>query len=569
MIVLGIHEGHDSCAAIIKDGVILADVQEERFSRVKHSSNAPLDAIQYCLEIAGLKDINEVDKISLSWSFTPIGLKALFGRKDRDPLMKSVAEWVASSVFDMTATSSRLKMPIYKPDYSNYPHEKIVNNDHHLAHAASAYFTQKSSEKQLVFTIDGAGDHTCTAIWLAEGSSIKLLKKYFREASIGWAYSVVTEGLNWIHGDGEGKTMGLAPYGDYTKCKGVLDKYFPDFKGNKLVKHSELGNDYFWEENGSEQYHFEEAKEVAELIKKYGRENIAAEAQRKLEDNVINLVEGWVKETGIKDVSFAGGVMLNVKLNQRIWEKRKEIGIENQHIFPNPGDSGIALGAALLEYYKNNNFEGAVLDNIYLGPEYSNEYIKEVLDIRKIKYTYLEDPTIVAAKLLAENKILAWFQGRMESGPRALGNRSILMSPLDPENKKTINAWVKFREGFRPFCPSLTVESKDEYLKDNRDEPFMITSFDVTEDKKLKIPAVVHVDGTLRPQLVTEKTNPRYWKLIDEFRKLTGESILLNTSFNVMGEPIVCNPKEAIRCFFDSGIDALFLGNYYVDKSNL
>lgn len=569
MIVLGIHEGHDSCAAIIKDGKILADVQEERFSRVKHSANTPLNSIQYCLEVAGLKNINEVDKISLSWTKTPKGLKALFGIKTEDSLKKKIVKGVASSVFNMTAGSNRLKLPIYKPDYSSYPREKIINNDHHLVHAASAYFTQKSNKKQLIFTIDGAGDGTCTAIWMAEGNSIKLLKKYYKEASIGWVYSVVTEGLNWIHGDGEGKTMGLAPYGDTTKCKGVLDKYFPEFEGNKLAKPSELGDAYFWQENGSNQFHFEEAKDVALLIEEHGRENIAAEAQRNLEEIVINLVSGWVKETGIKDVSFAGGVMLNVKLNQRIWENRKEIGIENQHIFPNPGDSGLAVGAALLEYYKQNDFEGFDLESIYLGPEYTNEYIKEVLDIRKIKYTYLEDPTEVAAKLLAENKILAWFQGRMESGPRALGNRSILMSPLDPDNKKTINAWVKFREGFRPFCPSLTFENKDDYLKDNRHEPFMITSFEVTEAKKAKIPAVVHVDGTLRPQLVTKDANPRYWKLINEFKELTGESILLNTSFNVMGEPIVCNPKEAIRCFFDSGIDALFLGNYYVDKSNL
>ena len=209
------------------------------------------------------------------------------------------------------------------------------------------------------------------------------------------------------------------------------------------------------------------------------------------------------------------------------------------------------------------------MKHLYLGPEYSNDDIEEILKIRKIKHKYIEKPAVLAAQLLSQNKIIAWFQGRMESGPRALGNRSILMSPLCSENKNVINSWVKFREGFRPFCPSLTYESKDKYLKDNRDEFFMITSFDVTSDKKDKIPAVVHVDGTLRPQMVHKDQNKKYWDLINEFGKLTGESIVLNTSFNVMGEPIINNPKEAIRCFFDSGIDAIFIGNYYVDKEKL
>jgi len=568
MIILGIHEGHDSSAAIIKDGQIIADVQEERFSRVKHSANTPIKSIEFCLKKAGISDINDIDAVSLSWSNTPKRLQALFGFENKESVKKKFAKSVAKTFFNIRTSNSKLKLPIYFPDYSSY-NNKIINNDHHLVHAASAYFTQSDNDKQLIFTIDGAGDETCTAIWLAEKNRITLLKRYFKEASIGWAYSVVTEGLHWIHGDGEGKTMGLAPYGDFNKCKGVLDKYFPLFDKDILVKPSELGNAYSWSESGSNQFHFEEAKEVDKLVIKYGKENLAAEAQRKIEDVVMNLVEGWVKKTGIKKVCFAGGVMLNVKLNQRIWANRKKIGIEKQYVFPNPGDSGLAIGAALLEYYRHNEFEGSKLENLYLGPDYTNDEIKKVLDIRKLKYEFVDNPSKVAAKLLAENKIIAWFQGRMECGPRALGNRSIIMSPLHPDNKNTINSWVKFREGFRPFCPSLTYESKDIYLKDNRDEFFMITSFDVTDEKRDNIPAVVHVDGTVRPQMVRKKDNKRYWELINEFGKLTGESIILNTSFNVMGEPIINNPKEAIRCFFDSGIDSIFLGNYYIDKEKL
>jgi len=359
--------------------------------------------------------------------------------------------------------------------------------------------------------------------------------------------------------------MGLAPYGDPKICKSVLDKYFPVFEDEKLVKESELGDSFFWSENGSTQFHFDEAKEVEKLIEKYGRENIAAEAQRKLEENVMNLVFGWVKKTGVKKVAFAGGVMLNVKLNQRIWNNRENL-IEEQHIYPNPGDSGLAVGAALLEYYKHNKFNGFNLDNLYLGPEYTNEEIEKILKIRKLNYQFIDNPSKKAAELLAENKIVAWFQGRMESGPRALGNRSILMSPLKPENKDIINAKVKFREAFRPFCPSLLWEKRDDYLDDCRDEFFMITSFNVKPEKWYKIPAVVHVDGTVRPQMVKKEVNPLYWNLINEFGKITGEYIILNTSFNIKGEPIINNPREALRCFHDNGLDFLFLGNYLLMK---
>lgn len=567
MTVLGIHHGHDSSAAIVKDGVILADVQEERFSRVKHGCSLPLKSIAYCLKEAGLNSINDVDYISFSNQSNTEEIESVFGLKSESGGLKKTIKKMLHKIMRKEVYISNMKLPIYYPDYIVRDKSKCINNHHHLSHAASAHFTRKSAEKSLIFTIDGAGDKFCTAIWMGEGSKIELLKSYYRDASIGWAYSIVTEALHWIHGDGEGKTMGLAPYGDPAKCSDELDKYFPVFKGDELVTPSSLGQDYYWNEGGSYQFHFDEAKEVEKLVEKYGREHVAARAQKLLEEVVINLVSGWVKKTGIKRVVFAGGVMLNVKLNQRIWNNRNEIGIIEQHVFPNPGDSGLAIGAALLQYYKHHDFKGNEIKNLYGGPAYSNEEIEAMLKVRKLKYHYTDNPSKVAAELLAKNQIVAWFQGRMECGPRALGNRSILMSPLKPENKDVINKWVKFREGFRPFCPSLTYEKKDVYLKDNRDEFFMITSFDVTDEKREAIPAVVHVDGTVRPQMVQKETNPRYWELINEFGNLTGEYIVLNSSFNVMGEPIINHPKEAIKCFFDSGLDAIFLGNYYLIKS--
>lgn len=565
MIILGIHSGHDSSAAILVNGKIIADVQEERFTRIKHSNNAPINSIQYCLKSADIEDISKVDYISLSWNTNPQGLNTLFGIENNYSKTELLARNMAKTFFGKSLGMKRQKLPIYYPDYTKFDKDKIINNNHHLVHAASAYYTRNSNDKCLIFTIDGSGDNICTAIWQGEGNQITLMQKYYKEASIGWAYSIVTEALHWIHGDGEGKTMGLAPYGDFSKCSGVLDKFFPSFKGDRLIEQSELGNSYYWSESGSTQFHFEEAKEVEKLIEQYGRENIAAEAQRKLEECIMELVFGWAEKTGIKKVAFAGGVMLNVKLNQRIWNNRGSL-LESQHIYPNPGDSGLAVGAALLEYYRHNEFKGYSLNDLYLGPAYSNKEIENHLKIRKLKYEYCENPAKEAAKLLAKDKIVAWFQGRMESGPRALGNRSILMSPLKSENKDTINAYVKFREAFRPFCPSLLYEKRMEYLEDCRDEFFMITSFSAKKEKRQRIPAVVHVDGTVRPQMVRQDINPLYWELINEFGKITGEYILLNTSFNVMGEPIINTPKEAIRGFFDSGIDVLFLGNFILKK---
>jgi len=565
MIVLGIHAGHDSSTAIIKDGKILADVQEERFNRIKHSNNVPLKAIDYCLHVGGLNNINEVDYISFSWRSNPQTINAIFGLKRNEKLKTKIARKLVKSFFGKSFGVKNIKLPVYYPDYTLINKSKYINNDHHLVHAASVYYTRKSNDRCLIFTIDGAGDGTSTAVWLAEGNEIRLLQKYFREASIGWAYSVVTEGLHWIHGDGEGKTMGLAPYGNYNNCRGVLDSFFPVFKDSELIQNSKLGHSSFWTEDGTTQFHFEEAKIVEELIIKYGREDIAAEAQRVLEETTMNFIFGWAKKMKIKKIGCAGGIFLNVKLNQRIWNSRKDI-IEEQNIYPNPGDSGLAVGAALLQYYRHVDFKGSPIDNLYMGPEYNNEEIEKILKIRKLQYEYVENPAKKAAEFLADNKIVAWFQGRMESGPRALGNRSILMSPLKAENKDIINAWVKFREGFRPFCPSLLYEKREDYLDDCRDEFFMITSFDVTNKKREAIPAVVHVDGTVRPQMVRKSDNPKYWDLINEFGKITGEYIILNTSFNVMGEPIVNHPKEAIKCFFDSGLDYLFLGNFLLKK---
>lgn len=563
MKILGIHKGHDASASVVVDGKIIADVQEERFNRVKHSADMPIQSILYCMEQAGVSDINEFDRISFSWLKTPKNLAGLLGLPIKTG--KGIKKSIIHLGRKLTGTKG-YEPPIYLKDLKIKDPIKFVNNEHHKMHAASAYYTRNNNDKCLVFTIDGAGDNVSTAVWLAEDNEIKPLSRLDgQKAGIGWAYGIVTEGLHWIHGDGEGKTMGLAPYGDPEICKGILNDLFPEFDGTKLVKKSNIGRGSSFMLRGSNQFHFKKAREIESLVKKYGRENIAAEVQRKLEEVLIQYIKAWCKKTGIKKITAAGGVFLNVKLNQRIWENRGK-DIEDYWVYPNPADSGLAAGAALHEYYKYNTFEGVEFEHLYLGPEYKNDEIEKVLEISKVKYKKVEDAPGIAAKMLADNKIIAWYQGRMESGPRALGNRSILMSPNRKENKDIINEQVKFRESFRPFCPSLLHEKAEVYLKDAREELFMITSFDVKEDKRNKVPAVVHEDGTLRPQLVRKDLNKRFWELINEFGKLTGEYILLNTSFNVMGDPIINTPSEAMQGFYSSGLDAIFLGDYLVEK---
>ncbi len=413
--------------------------------------------------------------------------------------------------------------------------------------------------------MDGAGDGFSTCIWRGEGGNIEPLLKLGTNASMGWFYSNVTEALGWYHGDGEGKTMGLAPYGDFKKVKGLLDRFYPKYENGDVVEPYNYGRRYFWNENGAQQWHFDDAYPLKKLADKHGCEHIASEAQRVLEEQSFRMIFPWLEKEKTHNLLCAGGIFLNVKLNQRIWESGK---VKNHHIYPNAGDSGLAVGAGLYAYYhENKNAKIFPIEDLYWGPDYSNEEIEKILKFRNLEYKRVDEVERFAAAKLAEGKIVSWLQGRMESGPRALGNRSILMSANKPENKDIINERVKFREAFRPFCPSILWEKKEEYLQHSRDEFFMITSFTCKEQKRTRVPAVVHADQTMRPQTVKKSFNERYWDLINEFGRLTGEYCLLNTSFNIKNEPIVNHPREAIRCFYDNGLDYLILNDFVLSKN--
>ena len=562
MNVLGVHIGHDSSAALIRDGKIVADVAEERFVRIKHYSKLPLNSIEYCLKSQNIT-MNDIDIIAIPAAGVAPELNFLFdlkGAREEKPGPRTKAvSYVKKRLGRAYETP-----PLYIRNFPANPKTEIVHVEHHLAHAASAYYTSGTRDKQLIITIDGVGDGVSVGVWRGENGRIERLESFPSSASIGWFYSNVTEALGWWHGDGEGKTMGLAPYGDYTKCEGVLEKFHPKFENGAVKEHHDFGRVGFWNENGAIQYHFDESIEIRDLVKRHGSENIAAEAQRVLEEEVKQIIYPWMLKENTRNLSTSGGVMLNVKLNQRLWESGK---IDNHHTYPNPGDSGIAAGAALHAYFQANpNAPIHAIQDLYWGPEYSNSEIEDALNLRQLEYTRIDNPAAVAADALAEDKIVGWFQGRMESGPRALGARSILMSANKPENKDIINARVKFREAFRPFCPSLLWERKEDYLENARDEFFMITSFTCKPGKRDRVPAVVHADHTLRPQTVNKQIHPRFHDLITEFEKRTGEALVLNTSFNVMGEPIVNHPREAIRCFYDNGLDVLVLGDFVLRK---
>jgi len=549
MKVLGIHAGHDSSAALIEDGKVIADVAEERFTRQKHYAGAPLKAIEYCLQLANSQSID-----AIAFSTHAAERSRGWPADVFDGFSGRPVDWVR-------------KLPIYFPSYKLRSTAELHFVPHHESHAAAAYFTSglEPGERAVVVTMDGTGDDgVSSAIWRAENGKLECLYSAGQESSIGWFYSNVTELLGWWHGDAEGKTMGLAPYGDPHRARGVFEGFYPRFENGRLVQPHEFGKASGFTVGGSLHYHFADVEAMRGLLRSYERADLAAHAQEILEREVQAFALPWLRAERTDRLLCSGGVFLNVKLNQRIWES----GAARIHYpFPNAGDAGLAVGAALAVYHKENPGSAIHrLRHLHAGPEYADGEIEALLKRSKLPYRRVDDPPRVAAGLLAEGRIVGWFQGRMESGPRALGGRSILMSAHSAGNKDLINAQVKFREPFRPFCPSLLAEYRDEYLENARDEDFMITSFNVVPGKRDRIPAVVHVDGTLRPQTVHRDVSPLYHRLIERFGELTGEYVVLNTSLNVMGEPIVASPVDAIRCFYSCGLDALCLGSFLLEK---
>jgi len=435
--------------------------------------------------------------------------------------------------------------------------------NHHEAHASTAYCACGKSDA-LVVTADGMGNYYSTTVWDCRGGEMAPLRRWGRNGSLGWFFGIVTEALGWWIGNGEGKTMGLASYGEYdADIADALDPLLPVYEGGELVDRPDFSQPSSFEIYDTHHWSFEESAAIAEIADQYGREDLAATAQRLLEDQILDIVDAWLEQTGHDNLATAGGVFLNVRVNNKIIQHADP---DSYFIFPNAGDGGLPTGAALSAYrHEDPSFTPFRLDHPYLGPDIDAD-LPTQFEKRKLEYQTPDDPIERAAELLADGNIVAWCQGRTEYGPRALGNRSILVDPTRDDSMDRVNQSVKFRESWRPFAPSILEEAVTDYLVDPVYDPFMITSFDVRKEKQDEIPAVTHVDGTTRPQVVRKSVNPRYWSLIDSFADYTGTPVVLNTSYNLSGDPIVTTPKDAIETFYSAGLDALVLDDYVLTK---
>ncbi len=543
MNILGIHLGHDANAALIMNGRIVADVQEERFNRVKHSADPPKAAVAACLE-KGRINIEQVDVVAFSGQRLHADVHRLLELDTGD-------QW---------------EPPVYHTRYRLPARTRIRSYDHHQCHAATAFFLSPDIEPALIMVSDGFGDDCSISFWTGKGGSLQLVTKYPKEGSLGWFYSNVTEALGWIHGDGEGKTMALAAGADPSVALGALAMFCPEYQGVDLVRPRDFGKIGRLVERGAIQWHLPDAYEIRKLLESFSPEELAAAAQELLERNHLTLCSHWLKKTSLSRLCLSGGVFLNIILNRHLSGLLPQ---DRLFVTPNPADSGLGLGAALcaLSEFAPHQIKPG-LPTPYLGPGFSDEEIMDFLNRRKLAFRQVDEHQLcrTVAEALADNRCVGWFQGSMESGPRALGNRSILMSPLRAEHQEYINRNVKYREPFRPFCPSILEEDRNRYIEQGDSAPYMILAFSTPPDIRKAIGAVVHSDGTIRPQVVSANSNPRFHRLLLEFRKLTGEGILLNTSFNIKGEPIVCTPADAVRCFYSSGMDMLVLGTCIVTK---
>jgi carbamoyltransferase len=570
MYILGLTTLGDSAATLIKDGEIVAAAEEERFSRKKHHSGFPYKAVEYCLDYAGIT-LKNVEHVGLYWKPWILRHKAMQALKSAfiSPAMfkaradRGIAQ-VSDSYLGMFKHANRLREKFGASDF------KFHYLEHHQCHAASAFFVSPF-ETAAILTWDGTGEDTTTLFCQGKNNKIKVLKRIKLPHSLGQFYSAVTNfiGFDMFAGD-EWKVMGLAAYGE--------PKYY-DFFSERVLTRNGNGGFHFdikvLDHHLAKHYQFSDAvtKELGEPRKK-GEEltehhwNIASSAQRVLEDTAIYLVKQIKEMTGEENLCMAGGVAFNSVMNGRIFH---ETPFKNFFVQPAAGDAGCSLGAALMIWHQRlSNPRKFVMNHSYWGPKFSNEECQKALDQAGLKYETLPDEILLPklAKMISEGAIIGWFNGRMEWGPRALGARSFVADPRDANLREALNHKVKLREWFRPLAPSMLEESAREVFGKEHHDPFMITVIEVAEDYKSKIPAVVHVDGTARPQMVSKRTNPRYWNLINEFKKITGIPMLLNTSFNIQ-EPIVCSPKDAINTFKNANFDALVLENNLVLQNSL
>ena len=543
MIILGITHpiSWNNAACILVDGQLIAWVEEERLNRIKHAPRmAPRLAMDYCLKQAGIK-LEQVDYIAVGFDSV---MRAVLGtlRSEERFLsgLNQAAMWLRDGI------TYEKKLPL-----EGYDRSRVVFVNHHQAHAASAFYASGFPESNIL-SLDGSGGNESGILGFGQGTKIEIFKTVSNRGSWGLMYEEITEKLGFRRHSGEGKVMGLAAYGT-PDPKGLP---FVNWDGDFPVIDPETRKTFV---------NAIQPRKKEDPITDY-HENLAATLQDTLERAGKCMADYLYNKTGIRRLCLAGGTALNCSMNGKL---ALLPFVDEIFIQPAAYDAGTALGAAMTVYVeKTGNWPDWKMEHAYWGPEFTNEEIEEALKAFS-NYPYKKSSNIFSetAQILADGKIVGWFQGRSEVGPRALGNRSILANPSLPEMKDRVNNQVKHRESWRPFAPSVLEERVDRYVANPMPSPFMILAFNALPERQAEIVAAAHVDGTIRPQTVSKATNPRYWQLIKRFEEITGIPAVLNTSFNVDSQPIVNTPEEAIDTFINCGIEVLAIGDFLVWKS--
>ena len=603
MLFLGISAFyHDAAAALIGDDEILAAAQEERFTRKKHDPGFPLHAVRYCLQEAGiaLRDLDAVvfyDKPFLKferlletyYAFAPDGLRSF---------LASMPVWIKEKIMLKKLLADELS----KAGNGDAKALTFLFPEHHLSHAASAFYPSPF-EEAAILTIDGVGEWATASICHGKGRDITILQELKFPHSVGLLYSAFTYYLGFRVNSGEYKLMGLAPYGNpnseaVRRYTGVIRDVLVDIKDDGSLW---LNQDYFgyatglrMVDDGKWEKLFGFPRRLPEAMLEQHHCDCALAIQQVTEEIVLKMAAEAKRLTGARNLCLAGGVALNCVANGKLLRTKM---FDDLFIQPAAGDAGGAVGAALAAhyiYFGNKRTPSGDLDSMqgaYLGPEYSMHEIERVARLHKAVYTRYEDFDRLidaVADLIAAGHVVGWFQGRMEFGPRALGNRSILGDARNLEMQKKLNLKIKYREGFRPFAPSVLEEESDRFFELGTHSPYMLLVADVVRERRRTMPAdyheiplmerlymqrsdvqaITHVDMSARIQTVHKRTNERYWRLIDRFRQKTGYGVIVNTSFNVRGEPIVCSPEDAYRCFMRTEMDYLVMGNDLFSKAD-
>ncbi|MCC7486348.1 MAG: carbamoyltransferase [Burkholderiales bacterium] len=585
---------HDAAAALVCDGEIVAAAQEERFTRRKHDSGFPRHALDYCLAQAGvtLADIDLVafyDKPFLKFERL-LETYLAFAPRGFESFRMAIPVWLREKLFLKDLLRNRLKE--YRPDYDW--EERLIFSEHHLSHAGSAFYPSPF-ESAAVLTLDGVGEWATSSLALGRGNKLEVIKEIHFPHSLGLLYSAFTYYTGFKVNSGEYKLMGLAPYGEPRYTQLILENLI-DLREDGSFR---LNLDYFnycvglTMTNRRFDRLFGQSPRTPEQLLTGFHMDIAASIQRVTEEIMLRMTRAVARETGERNLCLAGGVALNCVANGKVLRDGK---FENIWIQPAAGDAGGSVGAALCAYhlYKGEPrcADGSrdAMKGSYLGPGFGQRDIEDRLRAAGARFTVADDAALIreSADALLAQKALGWFQGRMEFGPRALGARSILGDPRSPSMQKTLNLRVKYRESFRPFAPAVTREDVGDWFELDADSPYMLIVAGVRpelrrpmtrEEEQLfgidklnvarsTIPAVTHVDYSARVQTVHRETNPRFHALLTEFKRRTGCPVLVNTSFNVRGEPIVCTPEDAFRCFMGSDVEVLIIGNCVLRKEH-